>query len=107
MECCVCRKEFEGREDDPEPACPTCSLELPPSLLKACGDPFAYALGLKSGTVIEFCEARITGRWVKLEGVMTGGECPFDKLIFGHRFYRGLEVRLEDIAWCADAPDGS
>jgi hypothetical protein len=26
---------------------------------------------------------------------------------FTHSFERGIEVRVDDIVWCADAPDGN
>ncbi len=54
--------------------------KLPPSLVKALDDPFEYALGLRDGRVIRFCEARlIQGRkWVQRIGsgglAHSGGE---------------------------------
>lgn len=88
--------------------CPMCRPKYPWSLLKACCDPFSYALGLRDGTIIEFHEAEIMGEWVRIEGVADQhGDCPFDDEVYGYKFPRGLDVRFEDIRWCADAPYGS
>lgn len=101
----------------------------PPHLNKAVLDnPFQYACGLRDGTVIEFegatpgdwaeCErldhvadagsdedflnARVASEWVHLEGIQSIrgplGVFPFE---------RGLDIRLSEIVWVADAPRGS
>jgi len=86
--------------------------KIPPALAKAFVDPFSYALGLRDGRVILFMEADLLegGKWVHLIGhgdngnntngvvEMSGVDYPFD---------RGLDVRLSDIMWVADAPNGS
>ncbi|MCL5742485.1 MAG: hypothetical protein M1541_00965 [Acidobacteria bacterium] len=75
---------------------------LPYALAKAIGDSFQYALMLRDGTIIEFESATppSTG-WIMLHGpkiVNRGYDACFD---------RGMEVRLEEIVWVADAPHGS
>ncbi|MEO6891142.1 MAG: hypothetical protein ABI324_19325 [Ktedonobacteraceae bacterium] len=88
--------------------------KLPPSLVKALDDPFEYALGLRDGRVIRFCEARLIqgGKWVQRIGsggvAHSGGErgsIEMSGVEYG--FPRGREVRLRDIMWVADAPGGS
>ncbi len=102
--CAICGIEIvEG-----EIVCDRCSKNVPPSLLKACVDPFDYALGLKDGTIIRFEEAEIHGKWVTVRGTPNGyNEQPCRKEVFGHLFPRGLDLRIDDIYWCADAPDDS
>lgn len=80
-------------------ACDACSKRYPPSLIKACVDPLDYALKLRTGEVIRFEVAAINGggEWVTLTNCSgLEHECP-----------RGVDVRISDIVWCADAPDGS
>jgi hypothetical protein len=82
--------------------------EMPPSLVKALDDPFDYMLGLRDGRIIHFYEASLCNnqKWVTLIGQddvdgdieMTGVELGFP---------RGIDVRISDIMWCADAPGGS
>lgn len=85
--------------------------KLPRDLVKAIQDqPFSYALGLKNGTVIHFTGADYSGGdWVALDveshnipklvrTAVLNNPFPFD---------RGVEVRLSEIAWVADAPYGS
>ena len=83
----------------------------PPSLAKACYDPFEYVLVLRSGTLLHFESASPRGQWVHIE---FGGYAPprildaarMDRA--GHfSFDRGMDVRVADIVWCADAPNGS
>jgi pyruvate/2-oxoacid:ferredoxin oxidoreductase beta subunit len=85
--------------------CEACCRRYPPALLKACYDPFDYALQLSTGHVIRFHEARIHGDYVTLFG--DGG--PEDQGVAGlaHGCPRGVDVRVDAIVWCADAPDGS
>lgn len=110
--CVICGATLPLTEDARDSmdsfVCQACFRRVPPSLLKACFDPFDYALGLTNGAVIEFHEAEIHGDWVTITGRSDEhGDCPFDKKVFGHYFPRGLDVRLDAICWCADAPDGS
>jgi hypothetical protein len=91
--------------------------DIPDALCKAFGDPFSYALGLRNGQVIEFqsAELRPGRQWVFLD---TGNSQ--DKPVWNTDpmaavpmisvpmiFDRGIEVRLCDIVWVADAPHGS
>ncbi len=82
--------------------CSACIQKLGHHLYKACCDPFDYAIGLKNGCVIHAtCEvAEIRGDWVFITGIEKDGttlpfSCP-----------RGMQVRLSEIAWVADAPNG-
>lgn len=86
---------------------------LPHALRKACYDPFDYALGLTNGTIIFFSSAEFDPKspeWITLcLDNVTGQNVQPDvfKRILSIPFDRGLEVRLSEIAWCADAPYGS
>lgn len=74
------------------------------ALNKACSDSFDYALGLRSGAVFRFTSATLLNReWIHL--VHDGDRQAL--LGFGYTFPRGIDVRIEDIAWVADAPAGS
>lgn len=83
-------------------ACAECSERYPPSLIKACSDqPFDYAMLLRTGQVIRFEGAEIHGAYATLTlDCETQARLPFP-------FPRGLDVRISDIVWCADAPNGS
>ena len=87
------------------PLCKTCSRKYPRTLLKATADEFCYAVGLSNGAVIVFHSMMIQGDWAILTGVsettiLKGGHIvPI--------FDRGIDVRLSDIIWVADAPYGS
>lgn len=93
------------RQDDAEmPPVPEHLRSWPPALVKALGDPFEYAIGLRDGTVLRFEQATDLGHgWCRLF-LMEHGEyararcfpCP-----------RGVDVRVADIVWAADAPMGS
>lgn len=90
------------------------AMELPDDLQKAIYDkPFDYALGLKDGTILFFSGAsfRRGSLWIHIqphpdmasswrEDVVDGKllEIPFD---------RGVDVRISEIVWVADAPFGS
>jgi hypothetical protein len=75
----------------------------PPSLIKACQDPFYYVLGLRDGQVFLFSEACPNGEWVWLK--VDFWMAPEEASIYP--FERGVDVRVADIVWCADAPWGS
>jgi len=89
------------------PVCPKCSLRIPPSLLKACGDPFDYALMLSNGRYYRFARAEIHGDWVTIHAGATDAEESFQETAFPYGCPRGVEIRLSEIVWCADAPEGS
>ena len=102
--------------------CDDCVKRYPPSLLKATHDSFNYAVGMRTGLVVIFESAELhndyatlhgrtqqvaglDGEWVDgdemlvmLNGPVKGLRLPFP---------RGLDVRVADIVWCADAPEGS
>lgn len=82
----------------------------PPALVKATSDHFCYALGLRSGDIIEFTDAKvISNDWVHLE-TMAGSD--FEAYLqFGQSrlsgqsvFGRGIDVRVSEIVWVADSP---
>ena len=82
--------------------CQKCQDYLPSSLIKACYDEFDYALGLKSGLVINFYEAMITGNFAHLLIRQD-----MESRVNGYLMPRGIQVRISDIEWCCDAPEGS
>lgn len=95
--------------------CRTCST-LPPALIKACVDaPWTYALRLRSGDLVLFEGATVHGEWVHLSGVAMHpvAELPGDvdlpnvSISGPMTFERGMDVRINDIAWVSDAPWGS
>jgi hypothetical protein len=118
--CDICGVNIVGTgidENEPPPfACQVCKSKYPPALLKATCDPFLYALGLRDGTVVDFESAEIYGEWVTIHGEndesgrsgmsdesgessgsrWKGRDCP-----------RGVDIRLSEIVWVADAPNGS
>jgi hypothetical protein len=82
---------------------------FPPALAKAASDPFMYAIGLVTGEVVYFHMCVLwDGGWVTLHP-----ESDIDGFLPGHgqdfrvRAQRGLDVRVDHVVWCADAPDGS
>lgn len=117
--------EDEAEEDGAEEAwaameagaahvCRPCALTVPPSLLKAAIDnPFDYALGLRSGHVLRFKGCQFHGAWVTimwnddLTGERVDGVSSGPVLGTHYTFDRGVDVRLDEIVWCADAPQGS
>jgi hypothetical protein len=77
---------------------------LPYALAKALYDSFDYAVGLRNGTIIRFRSAKLTPGedWVFLSDIMRDQHQTIE-----YCFERGLYVRLSDISWVADAPEGS
>jgi hypothetical protein len=76
----------------------------PPALQKACVDPFDYALKLRTGEIWTFESAKAVSReWVCIVDFHenSGGQKP------PFPFVRGVDVRVADIVWVADAPRGS
>ena len=103
--CVACGDGIYAEHEEWEWVCGTCRAKYPASLIKSCGDMFDYALGLRTGEVIRYQEARIQGEWVHLRGSEKQGNAPVEGLQFP--CCRGVDVRLADIVWCADAPEGS
>ena len=71
-------------------------------LEKATLDHFEYALQLKNGVVFYFEEASVRGEWVYLHDIKFHSVGVEDQLDFN--FERGVQIRLSEIAWIADAP---
>ena len=99
------RSEEGGLEED----CDNLTLMLVGSdaLAKACQDNyFDYALKLRTGEVIRFTGARlISPGWVHLD-VMPKHSQPEDMRL-PYPADRGVDVRLTDVVWVMDAPEGS
>lgn len=85
------------------PVCSDCKPGVPLVLIRATQDPFDYALGLVSGEVIRFREARLQGKWVVLEGMDEVDDLRSPPYPCPH----GMYVRLKHIVWVAAAPEGS
>lgn len=94
------------------------------ALVKSLSDPFTYAMGLRTGLIIRYMEARPSndGRWIHLVDAKftTCASCddpddPQTKAPIGlcmdhppgRELARGIDVRVSDIVWAADAPEGS
>lgn len=86
---------------------------LPDALIKAIHDPFDYALGLKNGQVMEFTEARLCRPFVFVSGIKRTtikgleAETAANARYPSCDFDRGVDIRISEIAWVADAPHGS
>lgn len=105
--CMACGEEIEGEPDGPPEVCTECEARYPASLIKALGDEFDYAMGLRNGTVLRFQSARITGEWVTIE-LFEPNEQPVKGFNKGeYPCPRGVDIRISEIIWCADAPQGS
>lgn len=77
------------------------------ALAKACyDDSFDYALKLRTGEVVRFIGAKLLNReWINIE-------LPQDKRWntpnpFPFSADRGVDIRISDIVWVMDAPNGS
>lgn len=86
--------------------CKSCQKRLPPALRKALCDPFDYALQLRTGETFRFHECAIHGEWLHLSWG-TGWITDQRDNPTAYPFERGLDVRIADIVWIADAPNGS
>lgn len=79
-------------------------------LVKAINDPFTYAIGLRDTSVIKFEQASYDKRnleWVTiLPDNLTIVRMPVEPQRW-FCFDRGLAIRVSDILWAADAPEGS
>ena len=75
------------------------------ALLKSCSDYFDYALKLRTGEVIRFRGATLLNKeWIhlKIEDAGQNTECALP-----YKADRGIDIRLSDIVWVMDAPEGS
>ncbi|MBY0506447.1 MAG: hypothetical protein K2X03_21190 [Bryobacteraceae bacterium] len=104
MPCVACGIELKTATPE---ACERCSNIYPPSLLKACMDQFDYVCKLTTGDVIYFTHAKIHGDHCTLDGLAAAANFSHAKSNLPHMFPRGLDVRISEIVWCADAPAGS
>jgi hypothetical protein len=118
VDCHLCggRFKFIVGSDDFPPAefCTECLRRIPPALQKALYDHFDYACGVNWGGrvfVIRFEDATIRGEWVTLDHTDSASLLDLqpddDSPRLPYAFPRGLDVRLSDIVWVADAPQGS
>ena len=82
--------------------------QIGPHLAKATQDPFDYFVAMKTGESFHFHSATyvLGDDWILLEDFFPDTNSMLMKR-FGHGFSRGLQVRLSDILFAADAPDGS
>ena len=74
---------------------------VPWPLWKAVHDSFEYRMRLRTGEVLDFMSAEIDGEWVTLLGLKVEAQlgCVDAE--------RGVVVRISEIAWCVDAPNGT
>lgn len=94
------------------PHCDRCEAKYGHHLLKSTIDEFDYAMRLVSGDLIYYNHATIEGDWVR---VSDEGIVPMRGFLSvscapptpNPPFERGLQIRLDAIAWVADAPFGS
>ena len=77
------------------------------ALAKACQDDFFdYALKLRTGEVIRFTGASmISPGWIHLDVMPRRCQPEENRLPF--LADRGVDVRIADIVWVMDAPEGS
>jgi hypothetical protein len=110
MTCSICNTPINN--DDAVAQCARCRRRLLPSLAKACeDDSFDYALKLRTGEVFYFGGAAYGGGdFITIKGITnTHGDLPGRRYPNGEtscapHFPRGLDIRVDDIVWCSDAP---
>lgn len=88
-----------------------------PELSKIIEDDFFFAIGLKNGQVIRGNRATLHGDWLMVDGETTIGDLKSQQATPQYasaedrtkvwNLQRGIEVRISEIAWVADAPEGS
>jgi hypothetical protein len=71
-------------------------------IVKCLIDPFYYACRLKTGESFRFEHGDINGEFIHFSGVENGEGFPNPLLLLTGHFERGLDVRLDQIAWIAD-----
>jgi hypothetical protein len=82
----------------------------PPALAKACCDYFENALKLRTGEVIFYTKAEpINKDWIFIDGIDDQTLSLQNKSsgLPDVGFHRGMEIKISEIIWCADAPNGS
>lgn len=99
-ETCMCCHKMH--DCGPVPVCNACEEKYGHHLAKATSDQFDFVVGLRTGVVMRFISKTLSieGDWVFLPEPDTVIGLPFP-------FCRGMQVRLSEIAWVADAPEGS
>lgn len=99
--CPICGQRLA---DETETWCERCRRVYPWPLLKATMNNWNFYAKLRTGEVIRFAEASISGVWITLKQVELLNSAEFsvleheDPIMYG----RGLVVQLGDIVWCAD-----
>jgi hypothetical protein len=83
--------------------CLDCTGQYPPSLLKACVDSFDYELQLRNGLRFAFSSAHIHGEFATIMPMLNGENFA----AIGLPAPRGIDIRVDEIVWCCDAPAGS
>ncbi|HUE70997.1 MAG TPA: hypothetical protein VMP01_08920 [Pirellulaceae bacterium] len=69
---------------------------------KAASDFWSYAIGLKTGQTIACSEITVDGEWITIRGI-TRVEAHGRRVLDGEFHWgRGLQVRIDQVAWCAD-----
>lgn len=109
--CGATRQRMHGTALEPW-VCERCEWRYPPALLKALIDSFDYALKLRTGEIFRFQEATLHGEWLHLRTGESREGNDFrryggNKVPYPYPFDRGVDVRVADIVWIADAPEGS
>lgn len=76
------------------------------ALAKACQDTFDYAMKLRTGEVIRFyCAEILNDEWVTLDLYPIDEQPDSNRIAYPAK--RGMDVRISDIVWVMDAPEGS
>jgi hypothetical protein len=105
--CWHCGSKDMPREDS---FCRPCLERYGYHMLKAATDPFDYAMRLTSGDLIYFQQLEIHGDWVTIGGGQINWEhSNYAPVVATENppWERGLQIRIDAIAWIADAPYGS
>ena len=112
--CDICGDVYPVEAGEAGYYCPVCLDCYPPALIKATCDPFDYAVKVRDIGVLEFEHASIHGEWATIYPHGGTFNRPFHDQRYGHELQslpynmdRGLEIRVNDIIWIADAPNGS
>jgi hypothetical protein len=91
--------------------CERHATRYPPSLIKAACDPYDYALRIVTGEVVYFYACTLHEDWVHIEALdgdlRRSLHAEIKEADLSIKAERGLDIRLEHIVWCADAPFGS
>lgn len=99
-----CSSCLKRQVSDFQGICDACEEKFGPHLGKALCDPFDYAIGLKNGHVFRLVggDVSIVGEWLIINGIEE-----HTVPLKSSTFPRGMQLRLSEVAWIADAPEGS